>query len=307
MIFERIKANWISIFILSLILILLLFPILATNAAREGLEIWLFNVFPSLLPFMIIANLLRKFSINFFSKIFSPVMRIFNLPKSAGAAFALSFFSGYPIGAKIISEMHIEGHIDKKSAQNAIGFMNNAGPLFILGAISTMLNSINIAYFLLFINFLSALILGFFLGIFNKNNNIIKKNSNINIKNKPFYEEFIDSAINAMQSMMLIGAFIIIFSILSAIFSKIVLIDGLSYAILSSIIEITKGAYILSQMQISRLIISIMAAIIAFGGLSILFQSSIFIKNANLDIKIYMIHKILHAIIAFALAWIFYN
>ena len=304
MLLQRFKANGLIIFIFFLVLFLVFFPILSTQAARDGLELWLFRVLPALLPFMIAANLLKALgAVHFFGKILAPMMRLFNLPKNAGFAFALSFISGYPIGAKIIAEMHAEGHLSKENAQKCLGFMNNAGPLFILGAVSLMFGEVRVGYFILLINFVSAIILGLILGITSKKTTDLPPKIRRIEEKKPFGELFTKSAIDAIQSMLLIGTFIIIFSVISASISEMLAVEGVYYAVIAGIIEISNGINILSQTGTTRLTISLAAAIIAFGGLSISFQSAAFIQRANLSLKTYIIHKICHAALAFVLGF----
>jgi nucleoside recognition membrane protein YjiH len=83
-----------------LCLSMLIFPKETYEAATLGLNTWWTIVFPSLLPFFIIAELFLGLGVvHFISILLEPVMRpIFNLPGSAAFVVALGYSSGFPVG-----------------------------------------------------------------------------------------------------------------------------------------------------------------------------------------------------------------
>src|SRR5690554_1622336 len=82
---------------------LLKYPGDASEASIRGLNLWWEIVFPTLLPFFIIAELLLSFGVvKFIGVLFEPIMRpIFNVPGVGSFAWAMGMASGYPTGAKI--------------------------------------------------------------------------------------------------------------------------------------------------------------------------------------------------------------
>src|SRR5690625_9186 len=82
---------------------LIIFPEAAFHSSLRGLHTWWEVVFPSLLPFFIMAELLIGFGVvQFIGIIFQPIMRpIFNVPGVGSFAWIVGMASGYPSGAKI--------------------------------------------------------------------------------------------------------------------------------------------------------------------------------------------------------------
>ncbi len=78
-------------------------PQAALQASIRGLNIWWEVVFPSLLPFFIIAELLISIGVvKFIGVILEPLMRpLFRVPGIGGFVWAMGMASGFPAGAKL--------------------------------------------------------------------------------------------------------------------------------------------------------------------------------------------------------------
>lgn len=60
---------------------------------------------------------------------------IFNVPGIGAYAFIMGIISGYPVGAKIVTEFRKNGECSKVEAERLLSFTNNSGPLFIIGTV----------------------------------------------------------------------------------------------------------------------------------------------------------------------------
>ena len=107
------------------------------TAAKSGLKLWANNVVPSLFPFFIATNLLSHTNIiNYISKKCNKCMRpIFNVPGESAYAFVLGLISGYPMGAKIVTDLRTNNNCTKDEGERMLCFTNNSGPLFIIGTV----------------------------------------------------------------------------------------------------------------------------------------------------------------------------
>lgn len=47
----------------------------------------------------------------------------------------MGIISGYPVGAKIVTEFRKNGECTKAEAERLLAFTNNSGPLFIIGTV----------------------------------------------------------------------------------------------------------------------------------------------------------------------------
>lgn len=50
-------------------------------------------------------------------------------------AFIMGIISGYPVGAKIVTEFRKNGDCSRAEAERLLAFTNNSGPLFIIGSV----------------------------------------------------------------------------------------------------------------------------------------------------------------------------
>lgn len=132
-----IRKNAISIIFVLFTIFLVIFSKSNLTAAKNGLKLWANNVVPSLLPFFIATNLLSHTNvIKYVSKACNKFMRpIFNVPGECAYAFILGLISGYPVGAKIVTDLNDNNLCTTEEAERMLGFTNNSGPLFIIGTV----------------------------------------------------------------------------------------------------------------------------------------------------------------------------
>ncbi|MDR2751785.1 MAG: hypothetical protein LBC41_14095 [Clostridiales bacterium] len=317
---QTIKALAVSTVTILMILLILAFPTEVISASKEGLMLWFNQVLPSLLPFMIGVNILYGVGfINFIGRLLSPVMRpLFGVPGEGGFAMAAGMVSGYPMGSKITSMLRESGSITKTEGQRLLSFSNTAGPLFILGAVgATMFRDERIGRFLMAVHYSGAIITGLIFSFY-KRGERPKKLPSGNIlaqaltsmaksaKKKPLGALLADSVLSGIESIGLIGGFIIFFNVAARAFSILVSVSNpLWKSIFTGFIEITNGVNSLSSSQ-GKIPVIAAAGIISFGGLSIFAQSLSFLSKTDLDARIYFLSKVLHCVITVALALIFY-
>lgn len=132
-----IRKNAISIIFVLFTIFLVIFSKSNLTAAKNGLKLWANNVVPSLLPFFIATNLLSHTNvIKYVSKACNKFMRpIFNVPGECAFAFILGLISGYPVGAKIVTDLKDNNLCTTEEAERMLCFTNNSGPLFIIGTV----------------------------------------------------------------------------------------------------------------------------------------------------------------------------
>lgn len=126
---KYITASAIAVIITIFIII---FSEQAFDAALEGLKVWWEVVFPSLLPFFIIAEILMGLGVvHFIGALLEPLMRpLFKVPGVGAFAMAMGLASGYPIGAKITGNLRRKKLCSRIEAERLVSFTNTADPLF---------------------------------------------------------------------------------------------------------------------------------------------------------------------------------
>ncbi|MCL2202338.1 MAG: hypothetical protein FWB88_00145 [Defluviitaleaceae bacterium] len=292
---------------------LLAFPREVLSAAREGLLLWFHTVLPSLLPFVVGMNILMGLGfLRFIGELLSPVaMKVFGVGGAGGVAFVTGIASGYPMGAKTIGDMYRAGDIKAGDAQKLMGFCNNAGPLFIVGAVGMgMFGCARAGYTLLIGHILGAVILGLLQrGKGNAPRQPIAASRQRQWRNPQKFSKVLGESVrNAMEAMLLVGGLIIFFNVVVRILQIITGLEGaLGGGVLGGLFEISGGVRAVSGEGVSTLSLALAAGIIGFGGLSVHAQALHFTAGTGVRPAPYIIGKLLHGILAAgltALIWI---
>ncbi|CEQ27894.1 sporulation integral membrane protein YlbJ [Paraclostridium sordellii] len=327
-----------SLIVMLLILGIILFPSDSINAAKNGYKIWTDTLIPSLLPFIIAANLIVKLKfIDIIGLIINPITRkLFNVSGKSSLVFAISTVSGYPVGAKLASELRQNNEISKFEAQRLVSFCSTSGPLFIVGAVSVgMFNNPPLGYLILICHYLSALTVGFLFKNYGRETIICdKKNFNFEVnkiiskrrnENKGFFVLFGDAVFSGVNTILMVGGFVIVFSVVFKILSIFNIIELFSYilhiplsllgfsrelcnAFISGLFEITIGCSQVSSVLNSPEILraSLCSFLIAFSGLSILAQCCSFLAQTDIKTSTYIFSKFLHGLFASIFTFAFY-
>ncbi len=273
-------------------------------SVKKGLLLWSGYVLPALLPFMIGVNILKAtpFPV-LLSRLFKPVGKRLGLGSYGMFAVISGFLSGYPMGAKLVSELYNERRLTRNEAQYLLSFTNNSGPLFIIGTIGAgLLKSRKCGYYLIAVHILSALIIGLVLpkpdacdipvGI------KYIKNAGAELKNAIY---------NGIEAIVLVGGYIIFFSVICSVCEKALMRyipNNYVLSVLCGILEITNGCSKISGSGCISL--AVISLIIGFGGLSIHSQSIGYISSTDLSVSKYMLSKVIQGCIAFALSAVLY-
>ena len=325
--------------IITLILLIIMTSIIKNPkqsivSAREGLDIWLNLLLPSLFPFIFLSDLLISFGfVNFLAKFTEPIMRpVFNVPGIGIFPFSMSIISGYPVGAKLTSKLRENKLISNAVGNRLISFSSTSGPLFILGTVLIgMLGMPSLAGLMIAPHYLSAISLGILFRFYGKKENLYgETSSNKGLKNQMLdYErknESIGTLISksikdSMDSIIVIGGFIIIYSVIIdlllysstfnlfiGILSKLTSIEENTLkGITAGIIELTKGCSLVSKLDIELINkMIIINFLIGWGGFSIHSQAISFISKTDISSKIYLVSKALHGLISALYTYVLY-
>ena len=117
------------------------------------------------MPFIIGANLVVDLKIvDIIGYLINPITKfIFNVSGKSALVFVISMVSGYPVGAKLASELRNNNQISKFEGQRLISFCSTSGPLFIVGSVATgMFKNPSLGYLMLICHYLAAISVGIF-------------------------------------------------------------------------------------------------------------------------------------------------
>lgn len=294
--------------LLLLILLLILQSNQVITAIQNALLLCYKTVIPSLFPFFVLSGMLTTGSfIKKVAKWLSPLMKpLFGVSGAGALPFAIGIISGYPMGAKMTTELYQEGAVTKEEAMRLLPFTNNSGPLFIIGAVGIgMLQNIKVGIFLYIIHILSALLVGLCFRFYKTENSIENRPSSFRSSaHAPTFSEIMSSSVN---TMFLICGFIVFFSAISACLSPILDRLGSTSLYIKSILEVTNGAHLITQTGFQAVTtISFLSFIIGFGGICVMLQVAGITTPAALSLKSYIYGKTLQGILGAILSFCLY-
>lgn len=322
------KKNLLPAIFLLFTICLVIFSKTNLAAAKNGLVLWANNVVPSLLPFFIATELLSYTNVvNVLGKLLNPIMKpIFNVPGVGSYAFLMGIISGYPTGAKIVCNLKEQGLLTDVEAERLLAFTNNSGPLFILGTVGVSLfGNTLIGFLLLLTHILSCITVGFLFRFWRKNEKTNYSNLKINTKSSKTQVNFSNlgeilgkSISSSISTIVVIGGFVILFSVILSILKNSNIIELLASIIfpifklfgiqdfnfcisfISGILELTNGVMGISTIPCKNISINIILSsfLLGFAGISILLQVYSIISKSNISIKPYIIGKFLHGTFA---------
>lgn len=327
------KKN-ISTFIYSILFCFLVYSIIshpqeAFRASQDGLKLWFNSVLPALLPFFICVEILIGLGIvSFFGSTFKPLMRpIFSVTGEGAFAFFMSIASGYPVGAKITARLRQQKLCTRIEGQRLLNLCSTSGPLFIIGAVATgIMNNPALGFFLALAHYLSAITIGFIMRFYGSEHIPIRDKGMSNPiadmldyrsrDGRPFGLLMGDAVKDGINLILVIGGFIILFSVItsvlrisgllgfiSLILSKAIPFDAASPDIVSSFLigfmEVTNGAKVCASLQIPLIYKTVMVSfMIGFGGLSVNAQVMSIIAGTDLKLGVYLVFKLVQGIMA---------
>ena len=298
----------------SLLVILMIFTYqLLTNSVEvkrnviNSFELWKNNLFPYLFPFFIISDLLINLNfIEILNKYFKNFMyKIFKINSASSFVFFMSIISGIPSNAKIINSMLKSNQLSEYEASKIILFTHFSNPLFILGAISTLLNK-KLAITILCSHYITNIILGLILRNYHANNftevNIQKK-----VTNNSILKTISNSILNNMNTLILILGVITFFSCITTTIT-INIESPVIKSFICGLLEITSGVNEINLLNISlKLKAIIITFIISFGGISSHIQVMSILEDTHIKYLPYLFTRILHGVIAAFLAFLLIN
>ncbi len=280
-----------------------------------GLEVFIKNVFPSLFPFFIFSKILTGLNcVEDFARCFqSATRKLYNTSGISAYAFLIAIISGYPVGAKVVSELYASQQLSQDEVNRVVTYTSTSGPLFIIGTVGVgMLNSFKCGVIMLVCHIIASMLNGVLYRkyMLKQKNVCIKYKSNFVV---PDVNKVIsDGVYNSVVSIAIVGAYIVIFYMLISLLNNLHLFTpicfllekigvnfNISNACLNGVVEITRGCLDVSNLSCPLSLKTILCgAIISFGGFSVAFQGFNFLKSCGVKFSFFIKQKITHCLIS---------
>ncbi|HHY74506.1 MAG TPA: sporulation integral membrane protein YlbJ [Bacillus bacterium] len=324
---------------------LIFFPKESLEASKRGLEMWWGVVFPSLLPFFIVSELLIGYGVvKFIGILLEPLMRpLFKVPGIGGVVWAMGMASGFPAGAKLTARLRQENQLTAIEAERLVSFTNSSNPLFIFGAVSVgFFNNANIGVLLAAAHYLGNFCVGLFMRFHGYKDSVDEPHTTkrffslkeafhslheTRLKNyKPIGKMLGEAVTSSIHTLLMIGGFIILFSV----FNRLLYIVGISelfsvffsyilaffqipvelaLPLLSGMFEITLGSQLTSQTEGVDLFykVIITSFILAFSGFSVQAQVASLLAEANIRFQPFFMARMMQGIFSSIFAYLLWK
>lgn len=316
---------------------MILLPEKSFEASVRGLNMWWEIVFPSLFPFFVLSELLIGFGVvKFVGILLEPFMRpLFRVPGVGGFAWAMGMASGFPAGAKITARLRQEGQLTRGEAERLVSFTNCSSPLFIFGAVSVgFFHNPKLGIMLAAAHYFGNFCVGLIMRGYGKKETKPKQYKRASsrpifaqalsalhhtrLKNKkPIGKLVGDAVITSINTLLMIGGFIILFSVLNKLLfhlhitlllakiAKVLLLffqlpTDLSIPLIAGLFEITIGNQMASQAVDAGLMYQVVIAsfILGFSGFSVQAQVASILAQTDIRFLPFFIARIMQGFIS---------
>jgi sporulation integral membrane protein YlbJ len=314
---------------------IIIYPKDTYMASVTGLKMWWDVVFPSLMPFFILSEVLMGFGVvHLIGVLFEPLMRpLFRVPGSGGFVWAMGISSGFPAGAKLTARLWHQKQITTIEAERLVSFTNCSNPLFMFSAIAVgFFHNAALGIVLAVSHYLGNFVVGLIMRFhgWKKDErtqtdtyrgkgikNAFKHMHEARLAdNRPIGQLLGDAVQQSTKTLLMIGGFIILFSVLSRmmdllhvadLLSKLMsyvfllfsLSETLSLPLIKGIFEITLGSNLTSLAQSSILQqAAITSFILAFSGFSVQAQVASILADTDIKFKPFFIARIMHGFLS---------
>jgi sporulation integral membrane protein YlbJ len=322
---------------IALVIALVAHPETSFHAAVRGLKIWWEVVFPALLPFIVLSEILMGIGVvHFVGVLLEPLMRpLFNVPGTGGFVLTMGFSSGYPVAAKLTTRLREQGSLTRAEGERLVSFTTTGDPLFVIGAVAIgFFHSEQLGFIMAFSHYVSAVLIGLiyrFHAPFAPSSKRLEKNQlplplralqamhRARLRDaRPFGRLMGEAVQSALHTLFMVGGFIIVFSVMIQLFTTINLTDLLSNllsillgplglppafskALIAGFFEVTLGAQATSDVPDYVSLVwkaAVASAIISWGGLSVHAQVASILSQTDIRVAPYLLARVMHAVLA---------
>lgn len=264
----------------------------ALHGALDGIELCLKTVIPALFPFFVLSAVLIRCRMPsfFFEK---AAARLLRLPQGAQSLLIPCILGGYPVGAKCVHQMYVEGSLDKRSAERLLAFCSNAGPAFLFGMIGQVLSRPWMPWALWGIHLLGALAAAY---------RVPAPDTVVNCKALP-QNGGTDLMAGAVSSMGIVCGWIVIFRVMIAFLNRwfLWLLPQTARVAVIGLLELSNGCCELTQIPDMAARFVLCSGLLAAGGLCVTAQT--ISVTHGLSLRYYCFGKLIQTVVSLLLSF----
>ena len=277
-----------TVFILTILI--LVFPARCITYACNGLNLWFQKMIPALFPFMVLSGIMIRMNLTeAFVKMLRPVLApVFKVNSNCLYVIVVGFLCGFPMGAHVTAQMYERRQITREEAGFLLSFCNNIGPVYFLSFALPTLGITKSPYLFLFGMYGLPLCYGIFL-----RHTIYAHKLPGNVRSHSpespvsFLQALDESVMSSLTGITRLGGYMIVFNLLN-ILPSLFMQNSTMQSVFSCLLEITGGLQGLgNRLPLAGL------CLVSFGGLSCLAQTYGMIKDTDLSLGDYTVHRLI--------------
>ncbi|PWW06353.1 sporulation integral membrane protein YlbJ [Paenibacillus cellulosilyticus] len=313
------------------------------QASLQGLTLWWTIVFPGLMPFLVLFELMVAFGVTTLAgHLMEPLTRrLLRLPGSAGLAIAAGWSGGYAAGSEATALLRRNGDVTRSEGQRLLALAHMPNPLFIIIVVGVgFMKQPAYGFLALIAIWTSSMIPAIAGGIKQRlspgrsretalssgekpnsdQRNLLTKATTAmqeahNRDGRSFGQALGDATISAVQKLLAAGGIIIICAVLVRLLEPLwdaaSLLLHLPHWVLAALLESHLGAYSVSSSfggSISAAIpVAATAAALSWSGLGAIAQTSAAIQGTDLRLLPFIAARAVHALLAAALVFLLWR
>ncbi|BCJ85419.1 sporulation integral membrane protein YlbJ [Effusibacillus dendaii] len=342
---KRSTTPLLAIVVVFMTLSLVFYPKEGFEAGVSGMKVFWEVIIPSLLPFFILSELLLGAGVvHALGVLLEPLMRpLFSVPGVGAFALSMGLAAGYPMDAVITAKFRESKLCTRVEGERLLAFTNTADPMFMFGGVAVgMFRNPAIGSLLAAAHYIAAFLVGICFKLYGlgkdkeaavgqrATGNLFARAYREMIRareedGRPFGKLLGDAVNDSIKTLLMIGGFIIFFSVVIKVLTLAAVIPLLALPIvglfnlfgidlslvnpfLSGIFEIDIGsaqAAVTHAPLIQQLLI--VSFIIAWSGLSVHAQVASVLTGTDIRFTPYVVARLLHGVLAAVFTVLLFN
>lgn len=282
--------------------------------ASAGLRLCGELIVPSLFPFFVLSLLLGKLGLpEALGRRLSPLTEgLFRVSGKGATALFIGLAGGYPMGAAYLTELLERGEITNREAEKLLGFCNNSGPAFLVGAIGAgVFGSVKAGLLLYCAHVLAALTAGVLL----RNGEPSQHELPLPPAAAPlsFPRALSEAVQGAVPALLSVCGFVIVFTVFTGLLEANGFLELLSAvlpwgmqqsrALLLGFWELGSGVGALRGLALSPASLALAAGLVGWGGVSVLFQTLAILADQPVKTGKMLLGRVISAVFGAGFAW----
>lgn len=310
----------------------------AFQASGVGLTIWWRIVFPALLPFVVLSQILlaRGFAHGLGTLLDPFTRRLLGLPGSTGWVLALGMTAGFPAAADAAATLYKQGKVSAREAERIAAVSHFCSPMLLVIVIGAgFVGRPEFGLLLLAIHWAAGLLAGITLhqlwperSEVAPNQSEAKRLENSKVHQgkqraplfrlalrrmeqarqedgRSFGKLLGDSVASGVQTLMIIGGYMLIFAVILHVLLLALPSQPLFISLVKSSLEVHLGTFALSELSPTpvapALAAALLGVVLGWSGLCAYLQVRALLIPAGIPERTFLISRLLHGIYAYVL------